>query len=61
MIAVSSAAAVLSGVLTPVMILFYGRLANELIKTGLDTSTFCDSQAPGCCNEEAECVRGYLC
>ena len=54
MIAVSSAAAVVSGVLTPIMILFYGRLANELIKTGLDTSTFCESQAPGCCNEEAE-------
>ena len=51
---ISSAAAALSGVLTPVMILFYGRLANELIKTGLDTSTFCNSQAPGCCNEEAE-------
>ena len=51
---ISLAAAALSGALQPVMILFYGRLANELIKTGLDTSTFCNSQAPGCCNEEAE-------
>ena len=56
MIGVSSLAAAVSGVLTPVMILFYGRLANELIKTGLD----CRDLVPGCCNEEAEYEKSHV-